>query len=77
MRDLEAKPEEQLTLHAQRAAFLDAILDAPSAQEWTRYGGTTNAPSGQEEAELLELGRRVAMERGYQSVLFDNPADYA
>ena len=29
MRDLEAKPEEQLTLQAQVAAFLDAILDAP------------------------------------------------
>jgi hypothetical protein len=28
-------------------------------------------------AELLELGRRVAMERGYQSVLLDDPADYA
>jgi hypothetical protein len=82
MRDLEAKLEEQLTLQAQAAAFLDAILDAPSAQEWTRHGGTTNggttnAPSGQEEAELLELGRRVATERGYQSVLFDDPADYA
>jgi len=25
----------------------------------------------------LELGRWVAMERGYQSVLFDDPADYA
>jgi hypothetical protein len=47
------------------------------ATEWTRYSGTTNAPSGQEEAELQELGRRVAMERGYQSVLFDDPADYA
>jgi len=46
-------------------------------QEWTRYGGTTNAPSGPEEAELLELGRRVAIHRGYQSVLFDDPADYA
>jgi hypothetical protein len=34
-------------------------------------------PSGTEEAELLELGRRVAQERGYQSVLFDDPADYA
>ena len=77
MRDLQAKLEEQLTLHAQAAAFLDTILDAPSAQEWTRHGGTTNAPSGQEEAELLELGRRVAMERGDQSVLFDDPADYA
>jgi hypothetical protein len=77
MRDLEAKPEEQLTLQAQADAFLDAILDAPSAQEWTRHGATTNAPSGQEEAELLELGRRMAMERGYQSVLFDDPADYA
>ena len=77
MRDLQAKLEEQLTLQAQADAFLDAILDAPSAQEWTRYGGTTNAPSGQEEAELLELGRRVAMERGDQSVLFDDPADSA
>ena len=77
MRDLEAKPEEQLTLQAQADAFLDAILDAPSAQEWTRYGGTANAPSGQEEAELLELGRRVAQERGYQTVLSDDPAEDA
>ena len=77
MRDLEAEREEQLTLQAQVAAFLDAILDAPSAQEWTWLGGMTNAPGASEEAELLELGRRVAMERGYQSVLFDDPADYA
>ena len=48
-----------------------------TAQEWTWFSGTTNAPDPQEEAELLELGRRVAMERGYQSVLFDDPADYA
>ena len=47
------------------------------AQEWTRYSGTTNAPSAEEEAELLELGRRVAIHRCYQSVLFDDPADYA
>jgi hypothetical protein len=47
------------------------------AQEWTRCAGTTNAPSAGEEAELLELGRRVAQERSYQSVLFDDPADYA
>ena len=45
--------------------------------EWTREHGTTNAPGAFEEAELLELGRWVAMERGYQSVLFDDPADYA
>jgi hypothetical protein len=32
-------------------------------------------PCGTEEAELLGQGRRVAMERGYQSVLFDDPAD--
>jgi hypothetical protein len=31
------------------------------AQEWTWFAGATNAPSGQEEPELLELGRRVAM----------------
>jgi hypothetical protein len=77
MRDLEAEPEEQLTLQGQVAAFLDAILDAPSAQEWTWLGGTTNAPGASEEAELLELGRRVATERGDQSVLFDDPADDA
>jgi hypothetical protein len=47
------------------------------AQEWTRHGGTTNAPSGAEEAELWELGCRVAQERGYQTVLFDDPTDYA
>jgi hypothetical protein len=47
------------------------------ATEWTRFGETTNAPDAQQEAELLELGRRVALERGYQSVLFDDPADYA
>jgi hypothetical protein len=29
------------------------------------------------EQDWLELGRRVAQERGYQSVLFDDPADYA
>ena len=46
-------------------------------QEWTRWDGTTNAPGAFEEAELLELGRWVAIYRGYQSVLFDDPADYA
>ena len=45
--------------------------------EWTRWSGTTNAPSASEEAEALELGRQVAMHRGYQSVLFDDHADYA
>jgi hypothetical protein len=55
----------------------DAEEAAMPAQEWTRDGGTTNAPGALEEAELLELGRWVAMERGYQSVLFDDPADYA
>jgi hypothetical protein len=53
------------------------VEEAIKAQEWTWFARTTNAPSGTEEAELLELGRRVAIERGYQSVLFDNPADYA
>jgi hypothetical protein len=47
------------------------------AQEWTWFAVTTNGPSGAEEAEQLELGRRVAQERGYQSVLFDDPADDA
>jgi hypothetical protein len=47
------------------------------AAEWTWVSGTTNAPTAAEEAEALELGRQVAMHRGYQSVLFDDPADYA
>jgi hypothetical protein len=47
------------------------------ATEWTRLEGTTNAPDAQEEAELQELGRRVALERSYQQVLFDDPAHYA
>jgi hypothetical protein len=48
-----------------------------AAQERTREGGTTNAPGAFEEAELLELGRWVALERGYQSVLWDDPAEFA
>jgi hypothetical protein len=47
------------------------------AAQWTRRSGTTNAPSAAEEAEALELGRQVAMHRGDQSVLFDDPADDA
>jgi hypothetical protein len=47
------------------------------ATEWTQLAGTTNAPAAAEEAEALELGRQVAMHRGYQSVLFDDPADDA
>jgi hypothetical protein len=39
--------------------------------------GPHDAPSGQEEAEALELGGRVAIFRCYQSLLFDAPADYA
>jgi hypothetical protein len=46
------------------------------ATEWTRFGGRPTPPEAQEEAELLELGRRVALERGYQSALFDDSADY-
>jgi hypothetical protein len=47
------------------------------AAEWTRLSGTTNAPTAAEEAEALELGRQVAMHRGDQSVLFDDPTDDA
>jgi hypothetical protein len=42
-----------------------------------RCAGPHDAPSGQEEAEALELGGRVAIFRCYQSLLFDAPADYA
>jgi hypothetical protein len=51
--------------------------EAMRPTEWTRDHDTTNAPGAFEEAELWELGRWVAMVRGYQSVLFDDPADYA
>ena len=37
---------------------------------------TTNAPS-RRGSRGPGLGRQVAMHRGYQSVLFDDPADYA
>jgi hypothetical protein len=47
------------------------------ASEWTRTGGTTNAPSAREEADVHELGRRVAQHDGDQSVLLDDPADSA
>jgi hypothetical protein len=53
------------------------VEEAMRPTEWTREHGTTNAPGAFEEAELLELGGWVAMVRGYQSVLFDDPADYA
>ena len=72
--------EDLDAIHQAMDRLLDRILDAnPQLRpaEWTRHGGTTNAPGASEEAEALELGRRVAMERGYQSVLFDDPADYA
>jgi hypothetical protein len=47
------------------------------AQEWTWMEGTTNAPSGREEADVHELGRRVAQHYGSQSALLDDPADDA
>ena len=72
--------DELDAMHEAMDQLLDRIVDAnPQLRpaEWTRLAGTTNAPSAGEEAELQELGRRVAQERGYQSVLFDDPADYA
>jgi hypothetical protein len=45
--------------------------------EWTPDASPHDSPSGQEEAEALELGGRVAIFRCYQSLLFDDPADYA
>jgi hypothetical protein len=47
------------------------------AQEWTPTDGPTNAPSARQEADVHELGRRVAQHYGYQPVLLDDPADYA
>jgi hypothetical protein len=47
------------------------------AQEWTRTDSPTNAPNAQAEADVHELGRRVAQHYGYQSALLDDPANYA
>ena len=47
------------------------------ASEWTQTDGLTNAPNAREEADVHQLGRRVAQHYGYQTVLFDDPADYA
>jgi hypothetical protein len=72
--------DELDALHQAMDQLLDRIVDAnPQLRpaEWTADRGTTNAPSAGEETELQELGRRVATERGDQSVLFDDPADYA
>jgi hypothetical protein len=48
-----------------------------TAQEWTSTEGTTKHPSAQAEADVHELGRRVAPHYGYQQVLSDDPAEYA
>jgi hypothetical protein len=48
-----------------------------AAAEWLPDAGTHDAPTGPEEAEALELGGRVAIFRCYQSLLFDDPADFA
>jgi hypothetical protein len=45
------------------------------ANEWTRYGGTTNAPGAQAEADVHELGRGVAQELGYQAGAWWDPDD--
>jgi hypothetical protein len=50
------------------------------AKEWLATWGTqewTGAPPAQAEADLHELGRRVAQHYCYQSVLTDDPALYA
>jgi hypothetical protein len=50
------------------------------AKEWLATWGTqewTGAPPAQAEADLYELGRRVAQHYCYQSVLTDDPALYA
>jgi hypothetical protein len=47
------------------------------ASEWTWMEGPTNAPSARQEADVHELGRRVAQHDGDQPVLLDDPADDA
>jgi hypothetical protein len=60
----------------QRPPTRQEVATVP-AQEWTPTDGPTNAPNAGEEADMQELGRRVAQERGYESVLFDDPAGHA
>jgi hypothetical protein len=46
--------------------------------EWdNEHGCLVNGPPAKAEADLLELGRRVAEHLHYQPVLADDPATYA
>jgi hypothetical protein len=72
--------DELDAMHESMDQLLDRIVDANPqlrAAEWTPLAGTTNAAWAEEEAELLELGHQVAIQRCSQSVLFDDPADDA
>jgi hypothetical protein len=72
--------DELDAIHQAMDRLLDRIVDAnPQLRpaQWKPFDGTTTTSSASEETEAMQLGRRVAQERGYQSVLFDDPADYA
>ena len=45
--------------------------------EWLARQGATNLPPAQAEADVQELGRRVALELHYQPVLAEDPAEFA
>ena len=45
--------------------------------EWLAFQGPTNLPPAQAEADVHELGRRVALELHYQPVLTEDPAEFA
>ena len=45
--------------------------------EWLAQQGPTNLPPAQAEADVHELGRRVALELHYQPVLAEDPAEFA
>jgi hypothetical protein len=45
--------------------------------EWLTQEGPTNLPPAQAEADVHELGRRVALELHYQPVLTADPAEFA
>ena len=45
--------------------------------EWLSLEGPTNLPPTQAEADVHELGRRVALELHYQPVLAEDPAEFA
>ena len=59
----------------QIATALHLSVPTVKAQEWLRVWGPgewTQAPNGQQEADVHELGRHVAQQFGYQAAMWDD-----